>query len=322
MYLQESKRIDVRYIGRKGGDGVLVTALVGGRDRPALPVGRVVDLPGRGATFVREQSGPPGAPVLMLLHGWSATADLNWHHCFGPLARRFHVLAIDHRGHGRGLRHPEPFTLEDCADDVAALAAQLGIERLIAVGYSMGGPIAQLLWRRHRALVDGLVLCATSAVFGSTPRVRALFRVAAGLSATGAAGPASSLASSALGAVSRLNSRHREVPWGVEQLAQHDWKQVIEAGHQIGRYDARAWISSVSVPTAVVATTDDEVVPARDQIALAQAIPSATLRILPGGHHGCVTAPDQFVPGLVDACRDVADRTRVSAPAAIAKVAC
>jgi 3-oxoadipate enol-lactonase len=258
----------------------------------------------------------------MLLHGWSATADLNWHHCFGPLAEQFHVVAIDHRGHGRGLRHSEPFRLEDCADDVAALAAQLGIERLIAVGYSMGGSIAQLLWQRHRPLVDGLVLCATSAVFGSTPRVRALFRVAAGLSATGAVGAASSLASSALGAVSRWNGWRGEVPWGVEQLARHDWKKVIEAGHQIGRYDARGWISSVSVPTAVVTTTDDEVVPARDQIALARVIPSATLRVLPGGHHGCVTEPDMFVPALVEPCREVADRTRARTPAAVVKVAC
>ena len=271
---------------------------------------------------MREQPGPPGAPVLMLLHGWSATADLNWHHCFGPLAKQFRVLAIDHRGHGRGLRHAGPFTLEDCADDVAALAAQLGIERLIAVGYSMGGPIAQLLWQRHRSLVDGLVLCSTSAVFGSTARLRALFRVAAGLSAARATGTVSSLASSALGAVSRWNGRGGEVPWAVEQLARHDWKQVIEAGHQIGRYDARAWIGSVSVPTAVVATTADEVVPARNQIALAEAIPSATLRILPGGHHGCVTEPDQFVPALVDACREIADRSKESAPSEIVKVAC
>ena len=151
---------------------MLVTTLVGGRDRPALPHGRMVALPGRGSTFVREQSGPPGAPVLMLLHGWAATADLTWRHCYGPLAQQFRVLAIDHRGHGRGIRHAEPFRLEDCADDVAALAAQLGIERLIPVGYSMGGPIAPMLWQRHRPLVEGLVLCATSAVFGPTPRLR------------------------------------------------------------------------------------------------------------------------------------------------------
>ena len=51
----------------------------------------------------------------------------------------------------------QPFRLEDCADDIAALLAALGVDRCIAVGYSMGGPIAQLLWQRHPHLVDGLV---------------------------------------------------------------------------------------------------------------------------------------------------------------------
>src|SRR5262249_37449993 len=60
------------------------------------------------------------------------------------------------------------FRLEDCADDVAALAQVLGIGRFIAVGYSMGGMVAQLLYRRHPSLLSGLVLCATArSVLGS-----------------------------------------------------------------------------------------------------------------------------------------------------------
>ena len=39
--------------------------------------------------------------------------------------------------------------LADCADDVAALVDELGVTKVIAAGYSMGGPVAQLLWRRH-----------------------------------------------------------------------------------------------------------------------------------------------------------------------------
>ena len=67
----------------------------------------------------------PVLPSLVLLHGWTATADLNWYACFAPLAEHFRVVAIDHRGHGRGLRSAEPFRLEQCADDVAALAREL-----------------------------------------------------------------------------------------------------------------------------------------------------------------------------------------------------
>ena len=51
--------------------------------------------------------------------------------------------------------------LADCADDMAALIDELGTGPVIAVGYSMGGPIAQLLWKRHPEKVAGLVLCAT-----------------------------------------------------------------------------------------------------------------------------------------------------------------
>ncbi len=70
--------------------------------------------------------------------------------CYGGLAEHFNVVALDHRGHGRGLRSDGPFRLTDCADDVAALVDVLDLGPVIAVGYSMGGPIAQLLWQRHR----------------------------------------------------------------------------------------------------------------------------------------------------------------------------
>src|SRR5438105_10735 len=103
-----------------------------------LPPGRTIALPGRGSTFVREVAGPPGAPALLLLHGLTANADLNWFACFEPLGREFRVVALDQRGHGGGIR-TRRFRLEDCADDAAALADVLGIPRFIPVGYSMGG---------------------------------------------------------------------------------------------------------------------------------------------------------------------------------------
>src|SRR5918994_5708857 len=148
---------------------------------PVGAPGRGVDLPRRGRTFVRERPGPDGAPVVVLLHGWTATATLNWAPVFEPLSHHFRVVALDHRGHGRGVRARSPFRLEDCADDVAALLGVLGVARCIAVGYSMGGAIAQLLWRRHADLVDGMVLCATSGSFrGSGPQ-----RLLSGIAARG-----------------------------------------------------------------------------------------------------------------------------------------
>src|SRR5512146_567948 len=112
---------------------------------PWLPPGRVVNLPGRGEVFARDSGGTPGDPAVLLLHGWTASADLNFFPVYAGLAGSYRVIALDHRGHGRGMRSVEPFSLEDCADDAAALLDQLGTGQVIVVGYSMGGPIWQLL---------------------------------------------------------------------------------------------------------------------------------------------------------------------------------
>ncbi len=69
---------------------------------PPLPLGERVELPGRGTTFFRRVDGPPGAPTVVLLHGWIASGGLNWFNAFGPLSERYTVIAPDLRGHGRG----------------------------------------------------------------------------------------------------------------------------------------------------------------------------------------------------------------------------
>ena len=84
----------------------------------------------------------PDAPTVLLLHGWTASADLQFMAAYRALGERFSFVGIDHRGHGRGFRSTQPFELDDVADDAAAVAVQLGISSVIAVGYSMGGPVA------------------------------------------------------------------------------------------------------------------------------------------------------------------------------------
>lgn len=280
-------------------------------DPPGLPPAERVELPGRGRTSMRRVQGPPGAPTLMLLHGWTANAALNWFPAYQSLARHFDVVAIDHRGHGRGIRSWRRFRLEECADDAAALADHLGIDRVIPVGYSMGGPIAQLMWQRHHDRVEGLVLCATSRNFrGGRPAERAV------LSMMG-------VASMAARAVPRrvhrsmgerlLNLRYDQSDlgrWARQQVLLNDTRMLVEAGQAIGNFSSRDWISSVDVPTAVVITEMDSVVPPYRQHRLADAIPGASVYPVAGDHGVCAMDPDAFVPVLVDACLDVSGRAR------------
>lgn len=275
---------------------------------PPLPPGRPVLLPGRGTTFLREVPGPPGAPALLLLHGWTATADLNWFRSYAPLGRRFRVLAMDHRGHGRGIRSRRGFRLTDCADDAAALVRALGVPKVIVVGYSMGGPVAQLVWRRHPDLVAGLVLCATSRNFRGHPRERVWFSVLPGVALAARATPAPVRRSVADRLLANRLAGGPLAEWALAELRTNDPLALAQAGNAIGKFSSHDWIGGVDVPAAVVVTEDDQVVPPHRQRKLAAAIPGATVHPVRGDHGVCVTAPHRFVPALMAACTSVAKR--------------
>jgi 3-oxoadipate enol-lactonase len=248
--------------------------------------------------------GPEGAPTLLLLHGWVATGGLNWFQAFETLGDRYHVIAPDLRGHGQGIHARRVFRLADCADDCAATLVALGTGPVIAVGYSMGGPIAQLLWRRHRDLVSGLVMCATSSGFFPNRRERLSYQSAM-LTAVAAARAAT--LTRTLPAIPGLGVRPARLPmWLADETRRHDWRAIVEAGHSIGTYHANRWIDQVDVPAAIVCTTRDRGVRPELQLALADAIPGTTVHGIDEGHLACAL-PD-FGRVLREACDRVADR--------------
>jgi 3-oxoadipate enol-lactonase len=243
---------------------------------------------------------------LVLLHGWTSTAALNWCRCFAPLAERYRVVALDHRGHGRGIRARQPFRLEDCADDAAAAIDQLATGPVTAVGYSMGGPVAQLLWQRRPDLVKGLVLCATAARFEGRAelngRVGALgHRVALALS-----GLPADLLRPGYGIIIRNRAAEQGVAeWAITEWERNDPVALIQAGFALNRFDSTEWISAIDVPTSVVITTRDATVEPSRQWHLAQSIPGATAFPVAATHRGCVDQAEQFVPALLAACQAV-----------------
>jgi pimeloyl-ACP methyl ester carboxylesterase len=271
---------------------------------PTLPAGRRIELPRRGTTFVRELAGPPGAPTLLLLHGWVASGGLNWFQVFEPLAEHFRIVAPDLRGHARGVRTRRIFRLADCADDCAATLVELDAGPVIAVGYSMGGPIAQLLWRRHRDLVSGLVLCATAPGFVPISTARLAYQTWM-LGLAGGARLAAFAPSVPVIPLGRNDSR-RLPAWVAAELRRHDWRMIVEAGQSLSTYYAGRWIGEVDVPTAVVCTTKDRAVQPQLQREMAAAIPGATVHDLAGGHLAC--RRPEFGQPLLRACDDVADR--------------
>ncbi len=276
----------------------------------AAPVARLTELPGRGVTRVWECAGPPGAGTLILLHGVTFTAELNWGNVFEPLARDFRVIALDLRGHGDGIRAGSRFRLEDCADDVAALAEVLGIGRFVAVGYSMGGMVAQLLYRRHASLLSGLVLCATARnVLGSPAEKLAALALPTTVAAVRWNPILQSLSAEVLGMalLGRVDDP-ATARWARAQLSRTALGTAISAVQAVCDFTSHTWISQVDVPTAVVVTARDRIVPASRQLKLARAIPGASVYEVDADHAVCVTAPDVFVEALLPACWSVQPR--------------
>ena len=267
------------------------------------PAGRRVHLPDRGTTFVRDVPGPVGSPTVVLLHGLGATSAMNWPGAFAALSPRFRVVALDQAGHGRGIRSARPFRLEDCADDVVRLADVLGIERVIAVGYSMGGPVAMLARRRHPSRVTGLVLCATSARFADPDmRPSAMSSVmAASLRLTPPA-----VRRQLSDTMVRYLGRESAMPQSlIDEFRGHDPAALLEAARALSNFDARPWLGQLDCPTASIVTMRDGLVPPARQLELANAT-GATVYRIPGDHLGTARDPARFLPTLVAACRSVA----------------
>ena len=262
-----------------------------------LPEGRELDLPGRGTAFVRIAKGPEGAPTILLLHGLMATADLNWSLAMPVLAGRFNVVAPDLRGHGRGMRTTR-FSGEECADDAAAIVQALGLGRVVVVGYSLGGLIAQIFVRRHPDLAAGLVLCATAGKFDG-PTAKGILRFVE-QTARRLPEPARRAAIMALLAPKSAGSDHGR--WLLDEVRRHDTVALLDAIAEAGRFDSAHWLGEIKCSAAVIVMQDDMVVSPEAQRDLARSLGQGFVFEMEGDHFACIKRPEEFNAILVAAC--------------------
>jgi pimeloyl-ACP methyl ester carboxylesterase len=285
-----------------------------GRRAPVgwLPAGRFLELEDGARAFVRTVGKAGSSPPVLLLHGLGATSALNWTGCYEALATRTQVIAVDHRGHGRGPRVGNRFRLADCADDAAAVLRALGTGPAVVAGYSMGGPIAQLLARRHPDLVAGLVLAATSRDFRGAPGDRLRFAAMGAIAAGARLGPRA-LWPTALPA---LPGQLQPLSWALAELRRHEPAALVAAAASLGRFTSRSWVHEIAAPTTVIVHARDQLVPPHRQAKLARSLPDARVVTIDADHLAISRAPEAFRGALVHAYDSVASRSRATAPAA------
>ena len=273
---------------------------------PWMPDGRIVSVPQRGEFFVRYfKHENANAPVVALLHGWTGNADINFFPVYAELARNYSILAVDHRGHGRGLRTHDRFTLEDCADDVVAIMDQLGISSVTAVGYSMGGPIAMLMSKQHSTRVHSLVLCATALEWSATRNERTRWKIGRVVSPVFRLLTTPRLIDRYIkGKIPRASSAAILRPWLVSEIRRNDSWTMNQAGRALSKHDARPWAAMLEVPTASIVTSRDSLVALHKQQALARATQAIVIEI-DGDHLVNWQKPELFTAAVVDAIRRV-----------------
>ena len=246
------------------------------RERSRLPGrghARVYDTAGGSEALAAEPAGDAATasvqqrPTLLLLHGWTSTAALNWCRCFRSALRGVPRAGARSSRPRRG--YPEPSAVPPrglrrrCRRPARADWHRTGHRRRLLHGRAV---VAQLLWQRHREVVDGLVLCATAARFATrrlngAGRHRGLPGLALALSRV-----PPNVRRRGLGVALRKRRAGRGLaPWVVAEWESNDPAALAQAGFALGRFDSTGWIGAVDVPTSVVITTLDVTVSPRRQ---------------------------------------------------------
>src|SRR5580765_5135681 len=126
-----------------------------------MPIAQV-----NGCRINYELAGPPSAPALVLSNSLGSKFGM-WYPQFPELTKTLRVLRYDTRGHGQSEVTPGPYTFEQLARDVLALADSLNIDYFSFCGLSMGGVTGLWLALHAPVRLHKLVLCSTGAKIGT-----------------------------------------------------------------------------------------------------------------------------------------------------------
>jgi pimeloyl-ACP methyl ester carboxylesterase len=184
-------------------------------------------------------------------------------------------------------------SMDDYADSVAAAMDAAKITRAAVAGLSMGGYVAFALWRRHRARIQGLFLADTRAEADNDEARDRRLRLAGLIREHGIEAllrtPPQWLRKGSPHWDPLLRMIRGQAPEGVAQGS-------IAMAH---RPDSRPDLATIDVPTAVVVGEDDSITPLEMSQTMSDAIPGATLSIIPGaGHIANLEAPTAFDAAL------------------------
>lgn len=238
----------------------------------------------------------PGRPVLVFINSLGTDFRI-WQDVADRLAGEFGFLFYDKRGHGLSELGDAPASIETYAADLATLLDHLGIAQVTLCGLSIGGLIAQSLYKTRPDLVDRLIFCDTAAKIGTAQSWND--RIAATLS-TG-------IASFADGVMEKWftpdfhQRRSAELTGYTAMLSRQLPAGYAAACTALREADYSAATPAIAVPTLVVVGDQDGSTPPELVRGLAVAIPGARFEIIASaGHIPCVEQPEALSALIAD----------------------
>jgi pimeloyl-ACP methyl ester carboxylesterase len=223
-----------------------------------------------------------GIPVLFL-HGFPHNRSL-WSPQLGALATAARTISMDLRGFGESTPGAAS-SMDDYADDAAALLDTLGVDRAVIAGLSMGGYATLAFWRRHSRRVRALVLCDTRAGADSDATRASRREMQAMARDRGSSAVANQLISGMVGPTTRLKN-----PELVDEL--HRMMSLAPEDGIVGaleammtRPDSTPTLATITVPTLIVVGDEDALAPVTEARTMHLAIGGSRLEIIAGAGH-------------------------------------
>jgi len=223
--------------------------------------------------------GPAGAPVVVLSNSLGATRGM-WDPQVPALAERYRVVSYDTRGHGESPAPAGPYSLDDLADDMAALMDAVGAPRAHLVGLSLGGMTALRLAAREPDRVDRLAVMCTSA----KPEPQGFLDRAVAVRSGGTAPIAPTVVSRWL--TPAYAAEHPDLVARLEaMIVGADDDGYAACCEVVAAVDLRDDLGRTTAPTLVVSGADDAALPPDHQRLIADGIAGAELlTVAPAAH--------------------------------------